>query len=133
MVMRRMTEFGCLALFCGLVLLGTALLASPSVSREELSATFGGACQKCKAVPGCKSQKCTGDANGSSKVTGTNQATASCMGTPGIAARECSENTPKPCGTETSCDGAGCTTNCSTITSSTTTNCNLVGTCAASP
>jgi len=134
MAIRRMTAFGCLALFCGLALLGNALLGAPSVSRAELARTFGGDCQECKRTRGCGSKECEDVDEGSSKITGTNQSTASCNSIKTGGAKNCVPNTPKECTTTTSCDGPGCAFNCSDEVAPTNTNCLFSGgPCAASP
>jgi len=132
MAIRRMTEVGCLALVCGMVLVGSALLATPSVSREEIARTFGGDCQECKAVKGCRSSDCEDIDEGSKKITGTNQGTATCKASKS-GVKECEPDAPKPCTTTTSCDGPGCTINCSDEATPTNTNCKTAGVCVASP
>src|SRR5689334_17960766 len=91
MKLNSMQQFGGIALLCGLTLMVNSLLASQSVSHEEMTLRFGGACKICNTIPGCTQAFACQQVQGSTtrwhKRTSTSQGEAECGDTNAVQAK----------------------------------------------
>jgi hypothetical protein len=135
----------------GTLVTGLALLASstfggsPATSVSDMSTVYGGACYYCGAGVVCNDIACyqfseAGDPNNGKYVKATGNtsggnpiAEAVCRTTTSTTGKKtCVEDTSTTCFTQTWCDNAACTMNCSTTTISVNNNCTMTGTCEGS-